>query len=97
MNRQQWFRFLVGRHTASFLATVRANRTEHPTEQLRGESRWEIRDSDTQEPGPYAMLDEDATGHLTSPEYIRALKDLSASCETQPVGSSGLHTDPPPG
>jgi hypothetical protein len=96
MNKQQWRRFLLGRHTASFLAIARADRNERPAKQLHGESRWEIRDSDTGEPGPYAMPDEDATDHLTSSEYMTALQDLSASCETQPVGSSRLQTDPPP-
>lgn len=93
MNRHQLIKLLVGRNTVAFARSKRIEQRQYPAAQLQGESRWEVRDSDTQEPGPYAMRDENAADELTSERYYRALSDLSRSCEAQPVGSPHLPQD----
>jgi hypothetical protein len=87
MNKGQLIELLGGRHTAAFARSRWAERRQHPAEPLSGESRWEVPDSDTQEPGRYAMRDEDAAEHLTSKKFEDALTNLGRSCKSQPVGT----------
>lgn len=76
---------LVGKDTVAYVHKRRAQARRRPLDTVAGESRWEALESDAPDPGPYAMLDEEAAALLTGPDYCKALADLPHSIEDQPV------------